>query len=227
MSEWRCFPSAAELDRALARHVADGLEEDIAGRGAASLAVSGGGTPRNMFRHLSRCEVDWSRVWITLVDERWVDPGDPDSNERLVREHLLQNRAGTARFVGLKSSDSDPGQGIAAVSRQLARVPRPFTRVILGMGADGHTASWFPRAGNLRELLDPAGNAGLGATDPVTAPHLRITLNLPAVLQSRGIIIHITGEEKRSVLEGAGTSRVPVTAILEQDTTPVAIWWAP
>ena len=227
MSEWRCFPSAGELDEALARHVADRLEEDIAARGAASLAVSGGGTPRNMFRHLSRCDMDWSRVWITLVDERWVDPLDPDSNERLVRDNLRQNRASAARFVGLKSRDSDPGQGLAAVSRRLARVPRPFTRVILGMGADGHTASWFPQAGNLQELLDPGGDPGLGATDPATAPYLRITLNLPAVLQSRGIIIHVTGEEKRSVLETAVESGVPVAAILEQDTTPVTIWWAP
>lgn len=227
MSEWRCFPTTGELDEALARHVAAGLEQDIAARGTASLAVSGGGTPRNMFRQLSGFELDWSRVWITLVDERWVEPADPDSNERLVREQLLQNRAGKARFVGLKSADADPGQGIAAASRQLARVPRPFTRVILGMGADGHTASWFPRADNLRELLDPTGDAGLGATDPVTAPHLRITLNLPAVLQSRGIIVHVTGEEKRSVLESAGASRVPVAAILEQETTPVTIWWAP
>ena len=227
MSEWQRFSSAGELDETLARHVAKQLEQDIAARGAASLAVSGGSTPRNMFRQLSRCDMDWSRVWITLVDERWVDPVDPDSNERLVREHLLQNRASTARFVGLKSPQPDPEQGIAAVSRRLAQVPRPFTRVILGMGADGHTASWFPQADNLGELLDRAGAPGLGATNPVTAPHLRITLNLPAVLQSRGIIIHVTGEEKRSVLEGAGASRVPVAAILEQDTTPVAIWWAP
>lgn len=227
MSEWRCFPSAGVLDEALARHVADRLTEDIAAHGAASLAVSGGGTPRNMFSHLSRCDMDWSRVWITLVDERWVDPVDTDSNERLVREHLLQNRASTARFVGLKSLDSDPGQGIATVGRQLAQVPRPFTRVILGMGADGHTASWFPRAGNLHELLDIGGEPGLSATDPTTAPYLRITLNLPAVLQSRGIIIHVTGEEKRSVLESAVESGVPVAAILEQDTTPVTIWWAP
>ena len=227
MSEWRCFPSAGELDEALARHVADRLEEDIAARGAASLAVSGGGTPRNMFRHLAHCDLDWSRVWVTLVDERWVDPVDPDSNERLVREQLLQNRAATATFVGLKSGHADPGQGIADVSRRLQEVPRPFTRVILGMGADGHTASWFPQAGNVRELLDPAGDPGLGATDPVTAPHLRITLNLPAVLQSRGIVIHITGEAKRSVLEGAVAGCLPVAAVLEQDTTPVTIWWAP
>ncbi|MEJ2533633.1 MAG: 6-phosphogluconolactonase [Halioglobus sp.] len=217
MSEWQRFSSAVELDEALARHVAKRLEGDIAARGAASLAVSGGSTPRNMFRQLSRCDMDWSRVWITLVDERWIDPVDPDSNERLVREHLLQNRASTARFVGLKSPQSDPEQGIAAVSRRLEQVPRPFTRVILGMGADGHTASWFPQADNLGKLLDRAGAPGLGATDPVTAP----------VLQSRGIIIHVTGEEKRAVLEGAGASRAPVAAILEQDTTPVAIWWAP
>ena len=166
MSDWRCYPTTGELDDALARHVAGQLRQDIAIHGAASLAVSGGGTPRNMFQRLSRCELDWSRVWITLVDERWVDPGDADSNERLVRQYLLQNKADSARFVGLKSAHADPAQGIAEISRRLARIPRPFTRVILGMGADGHTASWFPQAANLEALLDPAGDAGLGATDP-------------------------------------------------------------
>ena len=227
MSEWRCFPSAGELDEALARHVADRLEEDIAARGAASLAVSGGGTPRNMFRHLAHCDLDWSRVWVTLVDERWVDPVDPDSNERLVREQLLRNRASTARFVGLKSGHADPGQGIADVSRRLQEVPRPFTRVILGMGADGHTASWFPQAANLGELLDPRGSAPLGWCDPVTAPHQRITLTLPVVLAAEEIILHITGEEKRDVLAGAAAQGLPIAAVTDQDRNPVSIWWAP
>mgnify|MGYP001822084031 CR=1 FL=1 len=227
MSEWRCFPSAGELDEALARHVADRLEEDIAARGAASLAVSGGGTPRNMFRHLSRCDMDWSRVWITLVDERWVEPDHQDSNERLVRENLLRNQAAAANFIGLKSPGAVAAAGLAATARQLTDLPRPFTCVVLGMGGDGHTASWFPQAENLAELVDPESADELGATYPVTAPHQRITLTLPAVLNSRAVILHITGDEKRSVLAKASARGYPIAVITEQQTNPASIWWAP
>ena len=227
MSDWHCYPSRDELDEALALHVAGRLQQEIAASGSASLAVSGGGTPRTMFQRLSRCDLDWSRVWITLVDERWVGTGNRDSNERMVRENLLKNRAAAAGFVGLKTEHADPQAGLAEATRRLTSVPRPFTLVLLGMGADGHTASWFPQAHNLGELLAPDSGAVLGATDPVTAPHPRITLTLSSVLASHAIIIHITGEEKRSVLADAASGGAPVAALFAQQKTPVTVWWAP
>ena len=89
------------------------------------------------------------------------------------------------------------------------------------------SASWFPQAQNLAELLDPAGTACLGATDPVTAPHQRITLTLPTVVDSRELIVHITGEDKKLVLQSAREQGFPIAAILEQQTIPATIWWAP
>ena len=227
MSEWQTCASRAELDLLLANHIAERLRTDLASRGQASLAVSGGGTPKGMFQALSHCELDWSQVTITLVDERWVSPDSEDSNERLVREYLLQHRAATARFLGLKSEQDDAVDGLATVSARLADLPRPVTLVVLGMGDDGHTASWFPQADNLPSLLDPAGKAVLGATHPVTAPHQRITLTLPAVLDSRELIIHITGDDKKAVLQSAREQDFPIAAILQQQITPVTIWWAP
>lgn len=227
MNEWHCFADAHELDRELAEHIATRLREDIEARGRASLAVSGGGTPRLMFQRLSRCELDWSRVWITLVDERWVDPDSPDANERLVRENLLQNSATSAHFISLKTSAVNAQEALEEVAERLAAMALPLSIVVLGMGGDGHTASWFPQALNLADLLDPAGTATLGATDPVTAPHQRITLTLPAVRNSRDIAIHITGEQKRQLLEAAVQQGYPVAAVLAQTTTPVTIWWAP
>ena len=106
-------------------------------------------------------------------------------------------------------------------------MPQPFAVIVLGMGGDGHTASWFPQAANLAALLDPATAAILAATDPVTAPHQRITLTLAAVLRSRNIIIHITGEHKEDVLQRASRDHYPIAAILEQTNTPASIWWAP
>jgi 6-phosphogluconolactonase len=102
-----------------------------------------------------------------------------------------------------------------------------FSAVVLGMGEDGHTASWFPQTADLAALLDPTNPADVAMTDPVTAPHRRLTLTLAAVLNSREIIIHITGESKRTVLERACANGYPVAAVLEQDTTPTSIWWSP
>jgi len=227
MNEWQVYSSREELDRALAAHIAQRLRDDIEARGSASLAVSGGSTPKNMFALLSRCDLDWSRVWLTLVDERWVAPGDRDSNERLVRENLLQHNASRAHFVSLKSEHDNAAQGLAEVTARLADLPLPFATVILGMGGDGHTASWFPLATNLAQLLDPDNPNLLGASDPVSAPHQRITLTLAAVLQSRDIAIHITGEDKRAVLEQSGDRDYPIAAILRQQQNPATIWWAP
>jgi 6-phosphogluconolactonase len=227
MSDWRCFPGTEELDRALAQHVAAQLAADILEHGQASLAVSGGGTPRKMFQQLSQCELVWSRVWISLVDERWVSVDSQDSNERLVRENLLQNRATAAHFVSLVSQHENANDGLTDVGKRMDEIPQPWSTVVLGMGGDGHTASWFPQATNLQELLNTTGTRQIDATQPVTAPHQRITLTLPAVLNSRQIIIHITGDEKKSVLENARQQHYPIAAILEQKTTPATIWWAP
>ncbi len=227
MSEWREFDSRAELDAALAAQLAADLRADLATRPRSCLAVSGGSTPRNMFRALAASELDWERVAITLVDERWVDPDDPDSNEALVRDCLLRERAAAADFVGLKTPGSDCAAAVPTVAARVERLPRPFAAVVLGMGGDGHTASWFPQACNLGPLLDPGNPARVAATDPVTAPHPRMTLTLAAVLDSRHIHLHITGDAKRAVLQSAVDRACPVASVLAQTQTPLTIWWAP
>ncbi len=227
MNEWREFDSREALDTALAAHIAGQLDQALKQRGRASLAVSGGSTPKGMFGQLAESDIDWAKVCVTLVDERWVPPDDPDSNERLVREHLLQGPAAGAAFVGLKSAAASASQGLAASLVALGAVPLPLDCVVLGMGGDGHTASWFPEASNLAELIDPANPAPLGICDPVTAPHQRITLTLPLVLAAGEIILHITGEEKRAVLAEAAQRHYPIAAITEQQANPATIWWAP
>ncbi|MEQ9464871.1 MAG: 6-phosphogluconolactonase [Haliea sp.] len=227
MSEWRQFHSRAELDAALAAQLAAELRADLRAHPRSSIAVSGGSTPRNMFGALAAAELDWERVAITLVDERWVDPDDPDSNEALVRGCLLQARAAAADFVGLKTPGADCDAAVADVAARLEHLSRPFTAVVLGMGGDGHTASWFPQAHDLGMLLDPANPARVAATDPVTAPHPRMTLTLAAVLDSRHIHLHITGAGKRQVLEAAVDRGYPVASVLAQTRTPLTIWWAP
>src|SRR5687767_11840216 len=95
------FPESLALAHALSGEIKVDLEEAIAARGAASLVVSGGRTPRKLFEQLRTEKLDWSKVWITLADERWVETSSEDSNERLIREHLLVGAAASAHFVGL------------------------------------------------------------------------------------------------------------------------------
>lgn len=171
MSNWKTFSDTGKLDTALATYIGQFLEQDIQSRGNASLAVSGGSTPKGLFRCLSQYDLDWGKVSITLVDERWVDLDSPDSNEQMVRVNLLQHRAAGAKLIGLKTVDTNDENALVQTQHRIAAISKPFSAVILRMGGNGHTASWFPQADNLQELLNPAGNAELAFTDPVTAPH--------------------------------------------------------
>ncbi len=195
----------------------------------ASLVVSGGSTPKPFFEHLSRRVLAWDRVRITLADERWVGADHEASNERLVRRHLLVAEAAVATVVGLKTPEATPEEGCEACEQALAQVTRPFDVVILGMGGDGHTASLFPGAPELAAGFDPASGRTCLAAHPATAPHPRMSLTLPALLDSRRLVLHITGESKRRVyaqaLEPGPAQELPIRAVLASDR--VEVWWAP
>src|ERR1700720_1453695 len=149
-----------------------------------------------MFELLRAEELDWSSVCVALADERWVDPPDPASNEKLVRDVLLKGPAAAAGFFGLKNGAPTPDMGAVSAWETFARVPRPFDAVVLGMGDDGHTASLFPGSPNLPSALNAAAVPGcVGMRAPV-APQPRLSLNLSALLDARRIVILITGEAK-------------------------------
>jgi 6-phosphogluconolactonase len=225
------FSDIEALSRALAHQIAASLRTAIATRGLASLVVSGGKSPTRLFELLRAEELDWSAVCVALADERWVDPSDPASNEKLVRDVLLKGPAAKARFLGLKNAAPTPDMGAVSAWETFARVPRPFDAVVLGMGDDGHTASLFPGSPNLPSALNPAAVAGcVGMRSPV-APHPRLSLNLSALLDSRRIILLITGDAKwRTYLAACAPGPVqdmPVRAVLRQTRTPVEVMWSP
>ncbi len=225
------FHDAEELAESLSAYVAQRLKEAIAKRGHGVLVVSGGSTPLPLFEHLSAQDIPWEKVFITLADERWVEPDDADSNERLVRNHLLKNKAARARFIGLKTDGASAEQGEVTCGKRLRDIPVPFDIVILGMGSDGHTASLFPNASRLADATAMDSGRRCMAITPVTAPHERMTLTLPALLNSREIILHITGEKKWQVYEKAAAkgpeAQMPIRYILRQKQVPVTVWWAP
>ncbi len=223
------FESPEALTSSFAASLVSILEEGINTRGRASLVVSGGRTPVGLFQTLSHADIDWSKVDITLADERWVDEQDDASNTKLVKEHLLQNKASQAHFVSPLTDDKDANSAIAQVESRISSMAQPFDALILGMGEDGHTASLFPCSEQIEEGLNMSSGKICIAVKPTTAPHQRISLTLPALLHSRNIFIHLTGDKKKSVLldalENDTEIQKPVTAVVNR--APVTLMWAP
>ena len=225
------YPDMDALSHQAAADIAARLAHAIATRGLASLVVSGGHTPVKLFEQLRMQPLDWSRLCVALADERWVPPTDADSNERLVREVLLQGKAAAARFLGLKNAAPSPDLGAVSAWETFARIPRPFDMTVLGMGDDGHTASLFPGSPNLRSALNPAAAAGCVGMWAPSAPQPRLSLNVSALLDSRRIVILIAGEAKwrtyMAAIAAGAVEDMPVRAVLRQQRTPVEVLWAP
>jgi len=222
------FATGVEAAADIAERIATILSDAIAQRGVASIALSGGRSPRPVLEALSEAELDWDKVVVTLVDERWVAPDNADSNEKLVRDTLLKGAVGMARFVPMKMDATDAYAGQAAVEAAFADLPWPLDIVLLGMGDDGHTASLFPEGNELAEgLMSQA--LTIAATPPV-APHQRMSLTAHGILQSRHIFVQISGAGKKAVYEralaGGPVEDLPIRLALLQDAVPVEVWIA-
>lgn len=226
----RLFADRDALDSALSADVAAILAQAINERGRATLVVSGGSTPINFFRLLSTQPLPWSRVSVLLADERWVSPDDQASNERLVRNNLLINAAREAIFIPFKTADEEPEQAEPELENRMASLGT-FDLVILGMGADGHTASLFPGTAALERALDLNSEKQCIAVTPLQAPHRRISMTMSRLLNSRDIFLHITGDEKRAVLrqaiESNDSSRLPIAAVANQHRTQLTLYFSP
>jgi 6-phosphogluconolactonase len=232
-SHQQTYGSRDALAATLAAHLARILREAIAARRTASLVVPGGSTPVAVFDLLSRAELAWDRVTILPCDERWVAPDHPDSNEGLIRRHLIRGRAASAYVFSLYRPVPLPADALPDVARMLRGIPRPFDVVFLGMGEDGHVASLFPgRAATMPALSLDAGQDLMVLAEPAKG-HPRIGLSLRALTDTRHLFLAVPGEEKRVVLAQAmadiekGDDRLPVTALLRQDRVPVEILTCP
>jgi 6-phosphogluconolactonase len=218
------YPDGEALAQALALALAAHLAAALAARGNASLVVSGGRTPVPLFRQLRQASLNWSQVCVTLADERWVDPMDAASNERLVREELLLGAAAAARFVPLKNPAATAKAGAVASWAALAPL-LPFDVVLLGMGDDGHTASLFPDSPGLAAALDPAAAPACVAMTAPVPPRDRLSLNLPALLSTRTLYLHFTGESKWRLWQAA--DELPVGVTLRRSASRPQLYWSP
>lgn len=225
--ELHAFPSRAELAETLAATIAGKLADAIARRGAGFIAVSGGSTPVLLFAELSKAAIDWSKVTVTLIDERLVPADSPRSNAKLVADRLLQGPAAAATFVPLYHGTDDGDEAARLARAELTRLPWPLDVAVLGMGGDGHTASFFPDAPNLAQLLAADAEKLVLPVEAASAGEHRLTLTLGKIVEAGFLALHIEGAEKRQVLDRAlDGEKLPIRAAIDASPRPMEIFWA-
>jgi 6-phosphogluconolactonase len=229
--QMKTFESGAALAAGLADAVASALSAAIARSGEATLAVSGGSTPKAFFEALSTRTLDWAKVKVTLVDERFVPEDNPRSNHLLVKTHLLKNEAAAAQFVPLYQPEATIEEAAKTASGIVPGMTKPFDVAILGMGSDGHTASFFPGGDHLTAALDLTQPRRVMTMEAPGAGEARLTLSFSALQDAGLLVVHIEGAEKKAVLNKAlaGTDEkdMPIRAVLERAQTTPDIYWAP
>ena len=208
------FDSRTQASVQAAKLLGAALQQRLEANQTATLVVSGGSTPQACLQHLAQTPLPWHRVLVTLTDERCVDAQHPDSNERMLRQHLLVDCAAEAQFVPLQEIGS------------LEKHPKPFAAVLLGMGADGHFASLFPDAPNLSEGLDLHNARSTMDVQTNASSHRRISMTLSRLLNAETMLLLAFGKDKEAVLLEPAT--YPVASLLqEQPQHPsMQILWA-
>lgn len=217
------YPDRELMMLALADSIAGELADFLRRDGRASFCVPGGTTPGPVFDTLSGVDIDWANVTVFLNDERWVAEDNPRSNTRLLRERLLQGQAAPARLVPLYAASEQPEDALEALSEGI-KPHLPISVLLLGMGADMHTASLFPGADRLTEALSPDAPILLPMR-ATAAGEPRVTLTAPVLQGAMVTHILIAGAQKREALERAqhlSPLEAPINAVLENAT----VHWA-
>lgn len=222
------FTNEALLVESLSENIIATLNKAIALKGSASLIVSGGRTPQALFKRLSAYDIAWENVKIGLCDERWVSSENEDSNEKSVKQYLMQDKASKAEFVGMyEAGEAEASE--ASCSQKIRTQLMPFDVVVLGMGNDAHTASLFPNNTQLNRAFALDSSEVCIAIKPATAPHIRMSLTRSAILSATRIFLHFEGKEKiavyNEVIAGDDMFSMPIRAILNQDKKDIEVYF--
>ena len=221
------YRTPALLADGLANDVAEQLRGAISARGEATLVVSGGRSPVAFFQNLAKQGLDWSKVTITLADERWVPVEHADSNAGLLKQHLLQGPAAKAKFLSLYSPAANLEDAAEQADRLLGELPA-IDVLVLGMGDDGHTASLFPDSPNLAEALQTDGTRRCWPMLAPSVPRQRLTMSRALLASADHKILSISGQSKLTTLNAALASddvaAMPVRAFLQPT---LEIYWCP
>ena len=224
---WHEYSTTQECIEALAQAISRSVQKRLDVAETCVLAVSGGRSPIPLFARLSEMPLAWERVQVRLVDERYVPPDHPDSNEALVRKHLLTNNAAAAGFRGLYGNDGAITEAVAAANDDMR--DRPVDVAILGMGNDGHMASLFPGATQLDAGLAPEAACYLHVSPP-EAPHERISMSLAALKSCPELVLYISGQHKKRVLHEAEQQvdkNLPISFLMADPGVSLDVHWHP
>ena len=217
--------SKAVMESQLATLIAKQLEIAIKKNSSAQLLVSGGTTPKGMYNLLSLKPIDWSRVCIGLVDERYVPNSSEHSNEKLIKENLLINLAKDASLVPMFYVPDNEEKNIEHVNEKYKRFHNSIDVCLLGMGADGHTASLFPGDKNSEAYL-LSDEQKIIATRSPQHPQQRISCSKQLLLNSDNIYLMITGSEKMRVLKSASVHNYPIAHFTTAQEKPIEIHYS-
>lgn len=213
------YPNIESLSQAFAEFAAAALLDTLSRKPQATLIVPGGSTPRHYLPELAKCPLPWDRITVTLSDERWVDVNDEQSNEKLAKQCLLSHLPANTPFVGLKTDHDSPFDATETIHQRLDRLPLPVSLTVLGLGEDGHIASLFP--GMNPDSL-PAHHCI--AVAPPIAPSLRVSLSLEMLANSERIVLVVTGEKKRRLLDRLSKnsdSKLPIAWLFQRSQSAI------
>jgi 6-phosphogluconolactonase len=217
------YNSADEQASALSQAIANTIEQVLHHKPQVTLAVSGGKSPIKLFEKLSRFDLAWDKVTLALVDERFLATDHADSNENLVRKHLLINKAEQAYFIGLVTTRNI----LTSVSNANLHI-KDIDIAILGMGEDGHTASIFPCCDELKSAVDTQLTPEKYIiTNPKTASYQRIGLSLAGILEIPNIFISINGANKLEIITKASQEKslqYPISYVLAERKDSQVFW---
>ncbi len=217
------YNSADEQASALSQAIANTIEQVLHHKPQVTLAVSGGKSPIKLFEKLSRFDLAWDKVTLALVDERFLATDHADSNENLVRKHLLINKAEQAYFIGLVTTRNI----LTSVSNANLHI-KDIDIAILGMGEDGHTASIFPCCDELKSAVDTQlTSEKYIITNPKTANYQRIGLSLAGILEIPNLFISINGANKLEIITKASQEKslqYPISYVLAERKDSQVFW---
>lgn len=227
--EFIAFSNRQACERALLDDVTARLSETLQQSGQVAVALAGGNTPKAFYSQLSEVEIPWQKVKVSLTDERWVDAEHPDSNERMIKQTLLKNKAKSCQFFGLKNSEATPMAGQLSTADLLNKTLTTIDYAILGMGDDGHFASIFPNMENTEQLLDLNQTAPCLPACPEGKP-ARMSLTLSYLLKAKCLYVFVCGEAKRAVIESmqqpTPETLLPIYYLIHQNVCPVKFYWS-
>ena len=230
-AEWWEYDSVGELADAVAGDVGFIIDSAVDARGSSLIAVPGGTTGPKIFPKLAAQSLPWKKVAIIPTDDRLVPMDDERSNVRAIAKTFLPLGA---RVVPIAADIADYRLAGNSADARLQDLPWPPDLVWLGVGKDGHTASIFPGP-DMQDALDaPKTRRAVGVMPdplPKDAPVARVTLTRAAILSARTILITITGDDKRELLEQAiadgQSSKLPIGRVLAEAEQPIDIHWCP